>query len=344
MLRLEAVSERTALLDPAGHRAEQVIEHRTDPLTGAVASVNLALGEKARAFLGTTDAAGLRELQERSREGCPFCSAAERGTRFLPDLVPEGQLRVGRALAIPNLFSKSAFDSVVILDQGLHELFPSRLPADSLADAIRAAAELVRRARARDPALVHHVAGMNFLQPGGSSVPHPHFQVHARGVPYSGLARLLRLSDEFRQREGRSYWDVLVEQETGGPRRVGRTGSVEWLVPWAPAHQKEVWGLLPGTGSLAELGGGDASGFAAGISKVVSSYEEGGTCSFTLAFLSCPEPGRAGAFPLQVRICSRPALRPLYPNHDTWFTPLFMGDDVHIEAPEAWAARLRARF
>jgi len=38
-------------------------------------------------------------------------------------------------------------------------------------------ARVTRRARAYDAFLVHHIAGMNFLGPGGSSVPHPHFQV-----------------------------------------------------------------------------------------------------------------------------------------------------------------------
>lgn len=345
MLRLEPVVERTQLLDPAGNRAEQVIEHRRDPLTGAVASINLALGEKARAFLGTTDLELLRDLQERSRAGCPFCGAGQKGTRFLPEFVPEGQLRVGSSLAMPNLFSKCTFDSVVILDQGLHELFPSRIPPASLASAIQVAVELVRRARAHDPALVHHAAGMNFLQPGGSSVPHPHFQVHVRRVPYSGLAHLLQLSDDYRERSGRSYWEALLETEAGlGARRVGRTGRVEWLVPWAPARQKEVWGLVPGAASLLELADGDAEGLAQGIARVISLYEESGTHPFTLAFLSSPAPGRAGSFLLQVRLSSRPALKPLYSSYDTWFAPLFLGDDAQTESPEAWAARLRERF
>ena len=166
-----AVTERADLVDPAGNRAEQVIEHRTDPLTGAVASVNAALGEKAKAFLGAPDVALLEDFQERTRAACPFCAAAEKGTRYPPDLVPEGQLRIGRAIAMPNLFSKCAFDSVVIVDPASHVLFPSRLSVGALADAIRASRELVRRARAHDPAVVHHAVGMNFLHPGGSSVP-----------------------------------------------------------------------------------------------------------------------------------------------------------------------------
>jgi galactose-1-phosphate uridylyltransferase len=343
-MELASVTERTTLVDPSGNRWEQAIEHRTDPLTGTVASINSALGEKAKAFLGGPDLALLRELEEQSRSGCPFCLAEERGTRFVPEAVPEGRLRVGAALAVPNLFSKCALDAVVIVDPASHVLSPSRLAPAALGDAIALAAELVRRARARDPAVVHHVAGMNFLQPGGSSVPHPHLQVHARTVPYSALARTLRLAADERARTGRGFFEALLEQERGGPRWVGTTGHVEWLAAWAPSHQKEIWGILPGRQSLAEVTAADAAAFADGISRTVSFYEESGSHPFTLAFQSSPHAAPDGGWALHVKLCSRPAFRSLYSNYDTWFTPLFLGDEVHTEPPEAYAARLRARF
>ena len=342
---LTSVTERTTLLDPAGNRAEQVIEHRTDPLTGGVASINAALGAKAKAFLGAADVALLTDLQERTRAGCPFCAAAEKGTRFLPPFAPEGQLRLGDALAMPNLFSKCALDAVVIIDPASHVLFPSRISPKALGDAIQASGELVRRARRTDPALVHHVAGMNFLQPGGSSVPHPHFQVHVRSVPYSGLARSLRAAAEFRARAGKPFFDALVDKERGGPRHLGRIGRTEWLAAFAPAHQKEIWGVLPGVASLADVSAGDAEALATGISRTISFYEESGTHPFTFAFHSSPRSGgEGGDWALVVKLCARPAFTSLYSNYDTWFTPKFMGDDVHLEPPEAYAERLRAKF
>ncbi len=344
-MEFAAVTERTVLVDPAGNRAEQVIEHRTDPLTGAVASINAALGDKAKAFLGAADVALLQDLEERTRAGCPFCAAAEKGTRYPPSFLPEGQLRIGEAVAMPNLFSKCALDSVVVVEPSRHVLFPSRLSARALADAIRASRELVRRARASNPALVHHVVGMNFLPPGGSSVPHAHLQVHARSVPYSGLARARALAAAFRAREGEGFFDALLEAErAGGGRWIGRTGAVEWLAAFAPPHQRELWGVLPGVGSVADASDADADAFAEGILRVVSSYEASGAHAFTLAFHSSPAPRPDDGWALHVKACSRPALRPLYANHDTWFVPKLLGDDVHVEAPEAWAARLRARW
>jgi galactose-1-phosphate uridylyltransferase len=342
---LVSITEKAALLDPSGQPVEQVIEHRTDPLTGQVASINLALGEKARVFLGVADLPLLEELQAKSRAGCPFCSAAEKGTRYDAAFAPEGQLRFGGALAMPNLFSKCTRDSVVVLDVANHVLSPSRVGAVALANGIRAAAELVRRAGAADPRAVHHLVGMNFLPPAGSSVPHPHFQVHVRGVPYSGVTRLLEASAAWRARTGRDFWRELVETErSAGSRYLGRDGPVEWLAAFAPTHQREVWGLVPGVGSLVELDDAAVEGLAAGLHRVLSFYEEVGAHPFNFAFLSSPAPGRGGEFALQVRACSRPPFKPMYVNYESWFGPLFGGDDVHTEAPEAYAARLRARW
>jgi galactose-1-phosphate uridylyltransferase len=168
--------------------------------------------------------------------------------------------------------------------------------------------------------------------------------VHVRSVPYSGLARTRALADAWRAREGTGFFRALLEAERGGPRWIGRTGEVEWLAAFAPAHQREIWGVLPGAGSIAEATDADAAAFAEGILRVVTSYEASGVHPFTLAFYSSPSPGAGGAWALHVRICSRPAFRSLYSNFDTWFAPKFLGDEVHTEAPEAYAARLRAAW
>jgi galactose-1-phosphate uridylyltransferase len=344
-MELSSVLERATLVDPSGHPAEQIIEHRTCPLTGTVASLNAAFGEKAKAFLGKPDGALLAKLEDSSRAGCPFCSAGERGTRFLPETSEEAQVRVGRSLAVPNLFAKCGFDAVVIVDPALHVLYPSRLPPDALADALRASARMVRLARAVDPSRVHHLAGMNFLHPGGSSVPHPHLQVHARSVPYSGVARAMAAAVQWRERTGRCFFDALLDHERKvGVRHIGTTGEVEWVSAFAPSHQREVWGVLPGTASLADARDQDLASFAEGISRVVCAYEEWGVHPFTFAFMSSPHAGRERDWALHVKICSRPAFQPIYANFDTWFSPMFAGDEVHTEAPEAYAARLKERF
>ncbi len=346
MIEFASVVEKARLFDPAGNPIEQTIEHRTDPLTSAVASINAALGEKAKAFfLGAPDLQMLRDYQERTRSECPFCNVAEKATSFSREFVRDGRLQIGRSTGVPNLFSKCAVDAVAIVDPGRHVLFPSQLAKEALADAIRVGREIVRRARQQDAALVHHAVGMNFLPPGGSSMPHPHYQTHVRGVPYSGVARLMRLARAFLERTGRSYWEALVEAEKrAGARYVGAAGRVEWLAAWAPTHQREFWGVLPGVASVAEISDADADAFASGISRVISYYESLGNHPFTFAFFSSPDPSATGHFALHLKVCSRPSFRALYSNYDTWFTPKMLGDDVHTEAPEKYAEALRGRW
>jgi galactose-1-phosphate uridylyltransferase len=341
MIQFESVFEEAVMTGPGGEPMVQRIEHRRDPLTLTVASFNGFLGEKARAFLGTADLDALRQLEEKTRPNCPFCAALEKGTRFPADFCPGGLVRRGDSLGVPNLFSKAGLDAVVIVNHRRHELFPDRIPAADFGHAVAVGAELVRLARDRY-GLPHHLLGMNFLHPGGSSVPHPHLQANARSLPYSGVQRLAALSRHRAESAGRSYWEDLLENERGSGRWLGATGRVQWLVPFAPAHQKEVWGLLPGAGSLTALDEGTAADFGEGIARVVAFYQREGHYAFTFAFFSWPEAN--GGFPLQVRLCARPAFKPLYANYDTWFAPKFVGDEVHTVTPEEYGARLAESF
>ncbi len=345
MIDLKPLYEKTYMLDSLGNRLEQTIEHRRDPLSMNVASINSVLGEKAKAFLGSADIEMITDLQEKTKLTCPFCSAAEKGTRFMPEFAAEGQLKVGNSIAMPNLFSKCTYDSVVIINHKQHTLFPSQISEKDFASAIKAAVEIIRRAAGQDRSLVHHVLGMNFLNPGGSSVPHPHFQVHVRSMAYSGIERVMKQSADFYQTNKKNYWRLLMDVERQiGSRYIGKTGSVEWVAAYAPYHQKEIWGVLPGKGSLGEIDDDEADAFGLGIARVAGFYESIGSHAFTLAFFSSPKTGEGGHYALHVKICTRPAFKPLYANYDTWFTPLYLGDEVHTEAPEKYAEKLREKF
>ncbi len=341
MIKFESLVERAVMTGPAGEPMVQQIEHRRDPLTATVCSLNGFLGEKAKAFLGVADVDFLRKLQEESRAACPFCVAAERGTRFPEEFCQGGMLRRGDSLGVPNLFSKAGLDAVVIVNHRRHELFPSRIESDDFGNAVKVAVDLVRRAAGRY-GFIHHLVGMNFLHPGGSSVPHPHLQVNARGMAYSGVSRLIEAGRVFRRADGACYWRELLDVEKRESRRyLGATGAVEWIVPFAPAHQKEAWGILPGAGSLAEIDDRIAGDFGQGIGRLAAFYEQEGHYAFTMAFFSSPLAGAAEHFSLHVKLCARPAFKPLYANYDTWFSPKFVGDEVHTATPEEYGARMR---
>lgn len=345
MLNFRTIKENFNMFAPDGKLFTQEIEHRIDPLTGTVATVNAFLGEKAKAFLGQADTELLEKLQNDTKPNCPFCVAEKSGTRFSKEFIEAGFIKFGNSIAVPNLFSKAGIDAVVIVNHTQHVLKPSKISSEDFGNAIRTGVELIKRGRRFNEGYVHHVMGMNFLNPGGSSVPHPHFQVHLRSVPYSGITEILRLSKDYYEKTGSSYWQNLVKQEEDEKVRfAGRVGDVSWITPFAPAHQKEVWGVLGGKSTLYDVTDAEIDSLGKGIQKVVSFYEEEGHFSYTFAFFSSPLSEDAKHFALQVRLCARPAFKALYSNYDTWFTPKFIGDEVHTTAPEDYCKRLKNLF
>lgn len=337
--------EKVFMIDPSGKRIEQTVEHRIDPLTGSVCTINIFLGEKAKAFLGNADVQLLKKLQEDSRNGCPFCSVLESGTRFNEDFVKEGYLIRDESVAVPNLFSKAGMDAVIILNYKRHTLFPSEISERDIANAIKVGMDFIRRGKSLNQDAVHHIMGMNFLHPGGSSVPHPHFQVQMRNVPYSGILRLVNSSRDYFHKNGKNYWIELIEKEKSeGKRYIGSTGDVEWIVPFAPSHQKEIWGIYLAKGSFFDAPYDVAEGLSMGISKIISFYEKEGHYAFTFSFFSTPEEGSGQYFPLHVRLAARPAFRALYPNYDSWFLPKMIGDEVLVISPEEYAQRIKESF
>ena len=345
MLEFKKVMERTFMVDSEGKQFEQIIEQRVDPLTGNVASINTFLSEKAKAFLGNSDIEVMKELESKTKENCPFCHVFEKGTKYVKSFCPEGHFVLENSVAMPNLFSKCTFDSVLIINYKNHTLFPKKIDTHDFANSITLAKEILERALQYDKELVHHILGMNFLNPGGSSVPHPHFQLHIRKIPYSGVDRIIELSKIYFKNSGENFWQCLYNEEKKKSERfIGEEGDVFWLAPFSPSHQREIWGILKGKSSLLDINKEDIQNFARGISKIVSYYEDINNHPFTFAFFSSPDPERRDYFWLQLRICSRPAIKNLYSNYDTWFAPKFVGDEAHTTAPEEYAKQLREKW
>ncbi len=343
MIEFYSVKETTDFISFGGTTMNQVIEHRVDPLTKVVATINGFLGEKAKAFLGSKDFELIKDLEEKTKPNCPFCVANKSGTRFPKDFVKEGFFRQGDSLCVPNLFSKAIIDGVCIINLKKHCLSAKEFNEVDFYNSLKVCKEVIERAK-NVIGFKNHILGMNFLHPGGSSVPHPHLQVHVRQVEYSGLRRLLDLSKKYFEENGHNYWKVLVRTEKENKERfVSKIGTVDWVVPFAPSHQKEVWGIVEGKSSLYDFTDKDLESMAIGISKVLSFYEDEGN-TFTFALLSSPEIGVNDSFYAQIRLCARPALKSLYSNFDTWFDPMFVGDDVHTQSPEEYVKNLRKYF
>jgi hypothetical protein len=75
LIRFESSVEKSGFFSPLAGMdyAEQSIEVRRDPLTGATAIASSELATKEEMFFGKTDWDHAEALARRSREGCFFC-------------------------------------------------------------------------------------------------------------------------------------------------------------------------------------------------------------------------------------------------------------------------------
>ena len=315
-IQFERSIEKAAFFSPlAGMQwAEQTIEVRRDPLTGATAVASSELATKAEMFYGKTDWEHAEKIARDSREGCFFCpeKVLETTPRYANDIVAGGRLRRGRALVFPNLFPLAALHAIVTYPE-LHFLRPSQFAPDLLEEGLGAAVDFVGRAgragraeraerAAADtvagginvaqsvlPNLEHIELCCNYMPPAGASLAHAHFQVFGGpAVPWRVAATWERAM-AFMQQHGVSYWQALVEEETErGERFIASQAGCTWLAPFAPAGGHEIIAVLPGFSRLSTLGDEQVSALAAGLAKVLAWYESEGLSAFN--FMLCGGP------------------------------------------------------
>ncbi len=325
--------------------AEQTIEVRTDPLTGMTAIASEGLSEKEEMFLGKTDWEYTDELVAKSREGCFFCpeKVLDATPRYPDDLVPGGRLQRGRALVFPNLFPLAGVHAVVAYPEK-HYLRPSEFSPDLLEEGLGAALDFIRRAERYYPHLVHLELCCNHMLPAGASLVHPHLQVFGGETPPWQVDMYWRRSAEWLAANGSDYWQELVALERElGERYIHGSEGAHWLTPFAPAGAREVIAVVPDVDRLSRLGEDQAGSLAAGLSKVLSWYEDEGLSAFNFTLFGGPLRGHEAGFPVVLRVIARTAFRRDY-RTDDYFLQKQLGGELMFSPPETIAARLRERF
>lgn len=308
------------------------VEVRTDPLTGAVARINRARQGRPRQH----EAVPIPEAEK----GCPFCpeSLEDSTPTFALDFCQSGRIRVGRAVAFPNMYPISSMHSVVVFTPE-HKLEINAYSPEELADGIMASAAFARAAAERG--YPFHFLGWNHLGQAGASILHPHFQVLAGKSPISSLKECLASCRSYREKESRSFWDDLLESEVGSPRHVGKTRGFSWIAPWAPTGACEVIGVIEeDSTSLLGLEKERILGLADGISRILKGYWGMGIRSVTMGVFSLPPGHGEGAFRLHARIMGRSRRI----GCDRAFLELYGREVGLTEFPEEYAAALRRFF
>ncbi|MDN5796025.1 MAG: hypothetical protein L0H79_09785 [Intrasporangium sp.] len=315
------------------NRIEVPLSVRVDPLTGRTSRI--VTGTK----LSPSTRPDLSELT--AKPGfCPFCAdrlEAATGT-FAPEITPEGRIRRGSAVIVPNVMAYSEYSSVGLYDTERHFIDLPDLTPKLIDDLLAAFVEYTRG--------IHRIRPMwssvnaNYLPPSGSSLVHPHVQSAHDDI---GTTFQRLLAERSRVWSGQhSFWEELVEFEEGGPRWVGGRGRVAFLTPFAPIGFHEVWGIVAGCRDIEELTTQDCEDLGAGMSRIFGAYHELNLTSFNWALYG-GGPNVGDEYSLLLRVVSRSNAEPMYRSDVTYFEKLH--DEAMTDlAPEDLAATLRPRF
>ena len=327
--------------DTSGEFAEVAapVEIRFDPLTGrSCRLVPYSLQRIKRPDLAA--------LEKRSRElTCPFCPPlVERITpRFPPDLIPEGTIRRGKAVAFPNIDPYDIYGVVVAISDE-HFIALDKFDHETVLNALMAAHTYIKSIHKVDPRAKYSFIAWNYMPPSGGSLVHPHLQSNAGYYPTTYQKQIIEASTRYYEEKGTNYWSELVEQERRtGERWVGKIGNTEWLTGFVSRGRlSDIIVVFPGKASIAELTEDDISSLTVGLLKVFGYLDELNLISFNMSTYSGFDKDQFWA---HARITPRGLL--LYSpieTSDQFYYQILQDENICILPPEVAAEKLRKRF
>lgn len=202
-------------------------------------------------------------------DGCPFC----RDTIFeiTPTFSDGSRILVGESVTFPNLYPFGEDHVVTVITKDhFSETFSHRQVADALQGQMNALL----------PAQGYASINWNFLPSAGASILHPHMQGLAGSRPSRIVEQYLTASRSYRTKHGRSYWDVVREEEKSSDRYLFGD-EILWSAHAVPVGEREVRGILP----IASIDEFECyvDLLARGILEILSLYRRLGTHAFNLS-------------------------------------------------------------
>ncbi len=339
-LEFRATRKRARIHDPRRDFALSEIESevRYDPLTGDSSRIcHFAFPKRERPDLSV--------LAERTRANCPFCpDSVERVTpRYPAELLPEGRLRRGEALLVPNLFPYDDVSAIVSMAHA-HFLAMDAMPPAIVADALKLARDfIVAAAPLVEGGEAFGIVTWNYMPPSGASQVHPHMQVIVTDTPGNQLRRELEAEARWLAAHGRAYPVALHEAERGGERWLEQAGGIAWWVPFGPSGMLgDAQAMFVDYATVSACDDAALEAFAGSLCRVLAAYAAMGMWSFNLTLMPDAEGERSGRHRLTARLLPRFYLHPQLHNSDTAYLQLLLGEKFAMLYPEQHAADLRA--
>jgi UDPglucose--hexose-1-phosphate uridylyltransferase len=331
----------STFLDPRSgfQDRRESVEVRFDPLTGRTTHYS-HVGALApqRLPLETYNEAVVKGF-------CPFC--AENRERTLPkfpeNVVPSGRMARGESLLFPNLFPYDIYSAVVIMTDD-HVVPLEAFTQAHLFDTFRTGIEFLKRAQSLDGSLPFAVMAWNYMPPSGGGLVHPHQQYFLTKFPGNQFREEWEASRAFNRKNGRSYWDELIEAEQkNGERYIGQIGNSHWMASFASMGiLGEIICVFPQVYGLGDFGEASIDELVRGLQGVFRYFMEGGVFSFNGSlFLSTV---KEDSFAAHFRIIPRTFLNMRDFAPDFNFCQALLQEPVSVVLPEDLCAAVRSHF
>lgn len=325
-------------LDPRSNFEPRTVhsEIRRDPLTGQVSRIF----PFRKLILHRHDWTPF--VEESKQKFCPFCpEVMDKVTpMFPPAITDQGRIKVGNAVAIPNLNPYEKHAAVVIMSQR-HYIPMPEIDVQLMVDSFRAGLTYLQKAAAADPDGARYGSiNWNYMPYAGGSLIHPHLQVLAGAEPCTYDRNLITASARYARTNGSNYWTDLVETEKSrGDRYIGKTGRAHWLCAFAPRHVGDILGIVPGKKTIDDLTDQDLADLAAGLKMVIDYYDRCNIVSFNAAlyFARAEDEG----FTAHARIVGRFTIFPLV-GSDITHMQVLHDDPWTVILPEVMAEDIKA--
>ena len=287
----------------------------------------------------------LKTMVEKSLERpCPFCNdnVEAMTPRFLPDVIPEGRLRRGAAMVFPNAMPYDQNNAVTIFSRD-HFVHLSDFSEDLLINGFLASQLFLKKVSTANLKTKYFSINWNYMPPSGGSLVHPHLHLMADKEPSDHHKLLLKRGKRFWKKYKLNYWsDLINEEKKRGERYLGETGTVSWLLYFAPKGMMfDVMGIFVGCLSLLEISQENFRDFARGLQKVFAYLGNNNLCSFNLTLYS----GLRGKeyFWTHARIIPRFTIPPV-DTSDVGFPGLMHDESLAIMEPEDACREMKPCF
>lgn len=322
-----------------------LIEIRKDPLTSRRTRINIQ--RSSRPKQESINNKEVNEILRESGKDCMFCkrNIESRTPKFFEKIISHDRIKCGQCVLFPNLFPFGRYHAVGILSER-HITGISEVSFENFRDCFEACIGFFNRINEMDPTYVYPLISLNFLQPSGSSIVHPHVQALIEKEPYGETNSLIEESHSYYEKNSRNYWkDLFQIEKMNESRYIGKIGCVEYIASFAPRNNNEVIGVIFSDNSyITELKREEIKDLSLSLSKLFKAFSKIGLNSFNMSLHSGPiNRSISDYFSIIIKIISRPLLKAFYTN-DKGFMEVILDEPVISSLPEKTATSLKKYF